>query len=94
MGCLHKLGHFCTSHCAHLRFGQWQGLYPGKSNVARSFGAVTRSERKALLQVLYALWKHRAEDLGGEASTAQAVEGLSVKDYVEVLADECVACFF
>lgn len=59
--------------------------------MARSFGRSTRTEKKALLLVLYALWMYYAKSLGEQAAST-FIEGLSVTEYVEVLADECAAC--
>lgn len=74
-----------------MRHGQWLGLYPGVSNVGRTFRVGFRSERKALLQVLISLWKSHEKALGDQAAHTY-VHDMQVTDYIELLVDEVDAC--
>lgn len=74
------------------RHGQWLGLYPGKPTVGRSFHPGLRSERKALLQVLIALWRSYAIEIGEEKAHETLVQDIPLLEYTELLCDEQAAC--
>lgn len=65
-----------------MRFGQWQGRYPGKPGIGRSFGPQIRSEMSALLEVLHGLWQYHLDVEGGDG----LVGDVTIAAYVEELA--------
>lgn len=73
------------------RHGQWLGIFPNKPTIGRTFRENFRSEKKALLQVLIALWQSFLEDEGDEAD-GKKVQGVPVAEYVEYLIDLQSSC--
>lgn len=65
-----------------MRFGQWQGRYPGKPGIGRSFGPQIRSEMSALLEVLHGLRQYHLDVEGGDG----LVGDVTIAAYVEELA--------
>ena len=72
--------------------GQWLGLYPDRATTGRTFRDGFRSERKALLQVLIALWRSHANAIGEIEVESTMVDGVPLLEYIELLSDEQAAC--